>query len=221
MIEVRVLEDLEAVSTAAVQLCVEEYVRSSGNFSIGLSGGRTPGRAYELLAESPLDWNRVHLYWVDERCVPPDHPDSNQGLVRRALIDRVPIPAANVHPMDGEDGPWIATAAYEALLMGVALDFCFMGMGSDGHTASLFPGDDASLRSEDWVAHTMSPAGVPDRLSLTPAALSRAGLLVYLVCGEDKRIPLQRFIAGEPLPSRVVAEKARSIVLADKLAAGL
>ena len=220
MIDFRVLDDLEAVSREAVALCVEEFTRTSGPFSIALSGGKTPGRAYELLAEAPLDWNRVHVYWVDERCVPPGHPDSNQGLARRALIDRVPIPGGNVHPMDGEADPFLAAEAYAHLLNGVTINVCFMGMGSDGHTASLFPGDDASLVSDDRVRHTRSPAGIPDRLTLTPHVLAEAGLKLFLICGEDKRIPLQKFLAGEPLPSRVVADQGRSIVLADRAAAG-
>ncbi len=218
---VQEFDDLEAMSHAAVRLCVEKFADATGSVSIALSGGKTPGRAYELLSQSKLDWRRIQIFRVDERYVPPDHPDSNEGLARRALISRIPVPAVNVHPIYLDGGPDEAASVYDELMARVNLDFCFMGLGSDGHTASLFPGDDASLRSAAFAVHTHSPAGIPERISLTPTAFNRAKTLVFLVSGADKIIPLQRLMAGEPLPSKVVADSAEeAIFLVDRAAAG-
>jgi 6-phosphogluconolactonase len=213
--------DLEDVSRAAVDLCLKAYAATPGDFNIFLCGGRTPGLAYSLLADVPLDWNRVHIYWGDERYVPPTHPESNEGLAHRQFLDKAPIPSHNLHPMYREGGPEVAALSYEEELEGISLDFCFQGLGSDGHTASIFPGDESSLLTSRRVIHTVSPANYPDRITLTPEAFRAAKVAVFLVSGEDKLIPLQQFLAGSRLPSRVFAEAAQeSYVLADASATG-
>ena len=222
MIEWLTYPDHEAVSQAAVALFVERFNACKGTFAVALSGGHTPGRAYELLGEADIDWSRVQIYWVDDRYVPPSDPESNEGLVRRTFLDKIKIPAANVHPMYMKAGADISAEEYAKVLAGVTLDFCFMGVGPDGHTASLFPGDDASMASEDLALHTYSPIGVRDRVTMSLTMLRRSQLLVFLESGADKFLPLQRIRAGENLPATVVAQSGPEVVfLVDETAAGV
>src|SRR6185312_4569148 len=108
--------------------------------SISLAGSNTPRRSYELLAAEPgIDWSHVHLWFGDERCVPPDDPESNYRMAHESLISRIDIPAGNVHRMRGEDEPDAAAAAYSREIAGLSLDLAVLGLGPDGHTASLFP----------------------------------------------------------------------------------
>lgn len=221
MIRLETLPDLAAINARAVELFLEAYHASEGPFNVALCGGRTPGGAYALLAGAGLDWNRIHIYWGDERYVPPSDEASNEGLARREFLSKVPIPEGNVHPLYIEGGPALAAATYAESIAGVTFHYCFQGLGSDGHTASIFPGDEASLVNPSLVAATHAPVGVSDRLSLTPAGFKNAKLLVFLVSGEDKRVPLHRFLAGDHLPSRVVAEAGEnSVILADLAAYG-
>ena len=151
---IRIYDDHGALAEAAAGLIVEtagEAIRSRGRFLLALSGGGTPENVYRLLAGKEywmqLDWPAVHLFWGDERCVPPDDPGSNYRQAKQLLIDHVPIPAAQVHRIKGELPPEKAAAEYRARLAQFAgdgrgwpvLDLALMGLGADGHTASLFP----------------------------------------------------------------------------------
>src|SRR5215217_8147005 len=165
--------DLEALShQVANQIArtATEAVAARGRCALALAGGNTPRRTYELLAEPPLrdamPWDALHLFWGDERCVPPDHPDSNYRMAREALIDRAPIPAANVHRVPTEEGSAVAVAAYyeRELRTFFALevedvprfDLILLGLGPDGHTASLFPGSPEAMTQDRLVV------GVPE-----------------------------------------------------------
>jgi hypothetical protein len=149
---IRVYPDLESLSRAAAELFVREAqaARSArGRFSVALSGGGTPGRTYELLAAAPyreeVDWAGVHVFWGDERCVPWDDPRSNARAAYQAFLSRVPLPGDQLHPLDCTGNPEAAARRYEALLREFfgggppRLDLVFMGLGENGHTASLFP----------------------------------------------------------------------------------
>lgn len=188
-----------------------EAIAARGRFSLALSGGSTPKPLYELLAKPPyasrIDWSRVHVFWGDERCVPPDHPDSNYRMTREALLDHVPIPAENVHRIAGEDEPDAAARAYEQVLrefFGVAegppersFDFVLLGMGNDGHTASLFPNTAPVTEEQRWVMAN-HVVGLPQtwRITLTPPVLNAAAVVTFLVAGASKAPRLKEAIEG-------------------------
>ena len=171
-------------------------------FCAALAGGSTPMKMYALLAATrlpTLDWQRVHVFFSDERCVPADHPHSNCAMVRRALLDRVALPAAHVHRIECEAMPGtLAAERYEAELRAffgsgppphvAGFDLILLGVGADGHTASLFPGAPALAERQRWVAHTRAPPGVvaPERISLTLPALNAARRIIFLVTGATK-----------------------------------
>lgn len=181
-----------------------ESIAERGRFTVALAGGSTPALLYGLLASPPLsaeiDWSRWHVLWGDERCVPPDHPDSNYGMARRTLLDHVPIPPAHVHRMHGEDEPERAAANYErtlhdALAPDDRLDLALLGIGDDGHTASLFPGTAAvDERNRSVVANWVPHLGV-HRITLTLPALNSARHVAVLATGADKADAVRRALA--------------------------
>jgi 6-phosphogluconolactonase len=206
--ELIVVDDLPGAFTERV---IAAYrARHEEQFSLCLSGGPTARRCYEQLATDAaelIDWWCVDIYWGDERCVPADHPDSNQLLVRQALLERVG--AANaVYPMRCEEGP----EAYQLRLGEVGhLDFVHLGMGADGHTASLFPGSPALDADEGrLVALNEDPGGRNpyQRMTLTFSGLARSKLIVFTVAGAEKRDALQAVVDGADLPAgRVTADR--------------
>jgi 6-phosphogluconolactonase len=194
--------------------------RASEEFSIALSGGATARRCYERLAldgAEQIDWWAVDAYWGDERCVPPDHPDSNERLVRESLLERVGAAHA-VYPMRCGEGP----DPYQLRIGELGrFDLIHLGMGADGHIASLFP-DSSGLDADPGrlVVLNEDPHGRNPhrRMTLTLSALARARLIVFTVSGEDKRQTLRRVVEGEDLPAaRVDAE--RIVWLVDEAAA--
>jgi len=207
-----------------------QAVRETGRFVVALAGGSTPRRLYELLATPEyadrVDWARMHVFWGDERCVPPDDPASNYRLARAALLDRVPIPTASVHRIRGEDEPVRAAAAYERELRtafatpegppsvqgGRRFDLILLGMGSNGHTASLFPGHAAVRERERWVMAEHVAELAAWRITLTTPVLNAAAHVVFLVTGAEKAATLQRVLDG---PVRPDALPAQAIAPAD------
>ena len=202
-------------------------VRETGRFVTALAGGSTPRRLYELLSTAEyadrIDWARTHVFFGDERCVPPDHPESNYRMARVALLDRVPIPAGNVHRMHGEDEPAQAARAYERDLRAVfatpdgpptvrsdgRFHLVLLGMGSNGHTASLFPGQAAVRARERWVVAEHVAELDAWRITLTPPILNAANEVLFLVLGGDKAAMLKRVLEGpvrpDELPAQVIA----------------
>ncbi|HET6794206.1 MAG TPA: 6-phosphogluconolactonase [Acidimicrobiales bacterium] len=184
--------------------------RAHETFALALSGGSTARRAYEELAHraaDAIDWWTVDFYWGDERCVPADHPDSNQLLGRQALLERVGA-ANSVHPMRCEDGP----DAYQLLVGELGrFDVVHLGLGPDGHTASLFPGS-AALEADpgQLVAMNEDPSGRNPhrRMTLTFSGIARSHLVVFTVAGEEKAEAMARVHRGEDLPAnRVTADR--------------
>jgi len=183
--------------------------RERGVFDLALSGGRTPRGVYAGLCEPALrgtvPWEKVRVFWGDERFVPADHPESNFRLAREALLDRVPIPAERVFPIPtGAPTAAAAAAAYERTLQeafGVAPFPCFdlmlLGIGADGHTASLFPGGPECEERERWVVASRAPAGnlVRERVTLTLPVLNAARVVVFLATGREKRAILEQVLA--------------------------
>jgi 6-phosphogluconolactonase len=200
---VRVYPDAAGVARAAARLFVDyawQSIARDGQFFVALSGGNTPRQLFELLASSEfrgqVDWAKVHVFWSDERAVPPTHPDSNYGVARHKLLLRVGIPQANVHRMEAEK-PNIGRAAHEyeeVLRRYLDLDdhgfprfhLIFLGMGEDGHTASLFPGTRFTSQTLRWVSTPMVPRLNARRMTLTLPVLNAAQRVVFLVVGQEK-----------------------------------
>ena len=161
--------------------------------SLGLAGGTTPRAAYEALAKIPgIDWSKVSVYFGDERAVPPTHPDSNFSMAKAALFDRVPLPAANIHRIVAEDPDQEAAArAYEAVLP-ASISVLVLGIGEDGHTASLFPGSPALNERTRHVLPVIGPKPPPQRLSITPPVIEAAELCIVIANGAGKAEPVRR-----------------------------
>ena len=186
---------------------------SEGPLRIALSGGNTPKALYELLAQEPyrglLPWDRIHVFWGDERFVPPDDARSNYRMAYTALLGHVPIPSGNIHPVQTEDvtpeesaQQYAATLArvYGATVLDPArplFDVVLLGLGTNGHTASLFPGTPALQEQHAW-ALAVTPDGEPTRITLTYPALNSARHVAFIVAGADKRDVLARVQAHDP-----------------------
>jgi len=176
--------------------------------TVALAGGTTPKELYGLLASDDYrdrtDWHELEIYYGDERAVPPNHPDSNYGMSRRALLDLVPIEGDSVFRMEADDTDLEAAGDRYAQLLPQHLDLVLLGMGTDGHTASLFPGDDACDEQERRCVPSTAPNG-SKRLTLTYPALNATRHVIFLVLGPDKRDALRRVRSGEQLPAARVA----------------
>jgi 6-phosphogluconolactonase len=174
-----------------------------------LAGGSTPKTVYDALSDSDLDWNRWHVWWSDERVVPPDHADSNERMAREALLDRVSVPEEQLHPLRST-----------AVELPDCFDLVLLGIGPDGHCASLFPGDPA-LEATEPIAFVERPGLPPPhpRLTFTYPVLNEARTTAFLVAGAEKREILTRVLAGdETLPAARV-RAAETVILADEAAA--
>jgi 6-phosphogluconolactonase len=193
-IEIVVDDDPAAVVADMLAACARE----GGH--VVLTGGTTPERAYELAAERNPDWSRTELWWGDERCVPPDDDRSNYGMAKRALLDRIDVQPAAVHRMRGELGRAEGAEAYDRELGDLArFDFLLLGLGPDGHLASLYPDQptlDESERRVIGAEAKLEP--FVDRITLTLPMLRAAHAIVFLVAGEDKADAAARAFAGEP-----------------------
>jgi 6-phosphogluconolactonase len=199
-----------------------------GRFRVALSGGRTPEALFRLL-DVDLPWDRTDMFWVDERYVPHGHAESNYRLAKELLLDHVPVPRENIHPIPTSSGdPARDAADYEAILRrafpGQAwprFDLVLLGLGEDGHTASLFAGDAALTERTRWAAAALSPRGVRDRITLTAPSLNAARLKLLLACGESKAAALRQAVqepaSRTPLPIQLLDGL---VVLADPGATG-
>ena len=215
--EVVIYADLSTLIDGAagfVEEAADEAIAARGSFNVALSGGNTPRPVYQRLASAKIDWTRVHVFFGDERCVPPQDARSNFHMARAALFDHVAIPPQNVHRMHGEDPPDVAAEAYSVELRKALgddgrLDLVLLGLGHDAHTASLFPG----LAAVTETRRTVMEADVEFvgmwRLTLTPAAIDAAGRVVFLVSGEDKADVLHRVLQGPRQPIVLPAQAIR------------
>jgi 6-phosphogluconolactonase len=205
-----VYPDAERLASAAAAI-VADAVASSRPLRLVLAGGTTPLRAYKLLAAMGLGWGRVTVLFGDERCLPPEHPDTNFNLASDALLKAAR--PATVHRIAGELGPDEAAAMYEPIVATAPLDLVLLGIGTDGHTASLFPGNDA-LRATDWVTGVRNATKPPpERVSLTFRSLRSAKRVVILASGADKKDAVRRALAGE-LPAGMI-EQAELLITKD------
>jgi 6-phosphogluconolactonase len=210
--DIKHFPDLEALSLEAayfVSQTAHESIAKNGFFTLVLSGGSTPRRLYELLSRPPffqdMPWSQIHFFWGDERCVPPDHPDSNYGMAYRSLLSKIPLPGKNIHriPAEKNPGPWVVQEYEKEILdffnskvpgsIGTAhipsFDFILLGLGKDGHTASLFPGDPALMEKEHWITYVPKPGLSPEfpRITMTLPQINQAGTVLFLVSGAEKK----------------------------------
>ena len=222
------MSDLQILpeSRALTQAAAEQFVQLSGAaiaqrgwFSVALSGGSTPRPVYTLLATEPwakrVGWSRIHVFWGDERCVPPDDAHSNYRLARETLLEHVPLPPANIHRIRGENDPALAALAYEQELRSVfrtasapVFDLIWLGMGDNGHTASLFPGTAALHEQQRWVVPQYVEVGTMWRVTFTTVLINAAAHITFLVQGAGKAEMLWRVLKGpyqpEVLPAQLI-----------------
>jgi 6-phosphogluconolactonase len=245
---IQVFSSPELLADAVAQHIVTsaaEAISSRGRFTLVLAGGSTPRAAYSRLATHDsrlkLDWQRTHVLWGDERCVPPDDLRSNYRMAKEALLDRVPIPADQIHRIRGEDEPEKAAAEYEDVLrsllgchpersegagtplpvntsrsgsfaslrMTTGLDLVLLGLGEDGHTASLFPGQAAVHETVRWVVAVPAPDGTMWRVTMTPAVLNSASNVTFVVSGAGKALRLKQVLEGPYTPDLLPAQAIR------------
>jgi 6-phosphogluconolactonase len=233
---IQVFDDLEQLSQAAAELFVERAghaAKTYARFAVALSGGHTPRRTYQILAKAPyrnrVDWDKVHVFWGDERCVPPGDDRNNAGMARSALLDHVPIPPEQIHPIPGEVASTDAATQYETLLrrffvnQPARFDLILLGLGRDGHTASLFPGTPVLDERDRWVAHVHIGSEPFDRVTLTVPLINQAAVVAFLVVGKDKAPALQKARAASfdphQLPARLICPDGDLRWLADRAAA--
>ena len=236
--EIKVLPDADAIAATAAEriLRAADAIALQDRFSLALSGGSSPKRLYQLLADhfsDAIDWTKVHIYFGDERCVPPDHPDSNYRLAHETLLSKLPIPPDNIYRMRGEIDPNEAAKEYGLLLKehfaDGGLDLILLGMGDDGHTASLFPGTTALAETHHrCVANYAenSTTGKSWRITLTAPFINRARHILVLISGASKAKALAQVLEGPSDPNRlplqlIQPENGKLTYLIDAAAAGM
>lgn len=230
---ITVFADPEATAAGVASLFAEEAKRAvseRGTFSVVLSGGGTPRRAYELLAQPPfrdrIPWERVHVFWGDERCVQPDDPRSNERMVREALLDKVPIPHDQIHSLRCAESRPAAVARYESLLRNLFAppaaggpDLILLGLGDNGHTASLFPHTPVLAERDHWVADVFTDAAAGAgttaagedlwRVTLTAPFINTAATVVFVATGLAKASVVREVVEGPYDPDRLPAQLIR------------
>jgi 6-phosphogluconolactonase len=221
--EIVVCRDVEDLNQRAAEHFVtisNRSVDSSGRFTVALSGGSTPKGLYSRLAQAGyrerIPWCGIHFFWGDERCVPPDHPESNYRMVYESLLSKIDVLAENVHRMKGEKEPAVAAAEYEAELKNCfnlpagslpRFDLVLLGIGEDGHTASLFPGSDALDETERLVVAPFVEKLGAHRLTLTLPVLNHAAQIDFLVAGQSKGDVLKELLEVKGESSRLPAAR--------------
>ena len=202
-------EELDEAAAERFVECDYEFHAEPDRFSVALAGGNTPRRVYELLAterfRDRVEWSQVYIFFGDERCVPPQHPDSNYAMAYETLISKAPIPAKNVRRIIGEGNAAENARAYEnelrtffAGLPGPRFDLLLLGMGEDGHTASLFPNSAVLKEMSRWVMPTKNEQTGQDRITLTVPAINHARHIMFLVTGKKKAQRLKEVLRRQP-----------------------
>ncbi len=236
---VEILSDLNAISREAASLFINasrDSIAAREKFAVAISGGSTPRRLYTLLSSSPcrdqVDWQKVHFFWADERCVPKEDEASNFKIVFDRLLSKVPIPNENIHRIKGEEEPEKAARDYEADIKEFfeasglpVFDLVLLGMGEDGHTASLFPGSKSLEETARLVAPVYTEKSDQNRVTLTLAVLNNAAQILFLVAGTSKATVLSEILSdGEKkreFPAgRIRPLQGKVIWLIDREAAG-
>jgi 6-phosphogluconolactonase len=216
---IRVYPDFESLSLGAAELfaqLAETSVEAREQFSVALAGGNTPRRMYEFLSQNPLrhrvPWDKARVFWGDERCVPADDPRSNARMARRVLLEHVPVASARIHPIECAELPEDAARRYESLLRTLfaeappRLDIVLLGLGENGHTASLFPFTPALAERERWVSEVRAADQDISRITMTAPLLNRARAVVFIVSSAAKAQVLKEVLEGPRDPVRLPAQ---------------
>jgi len=209
---------LHRAAAVSVLAAADRALRARRQFHVVLAGGNTPRGTYQRLRVSASDWSAWHIYFGDERCLPAGDPGRNSRMAAEAWLDHVPIPGAQQHPIAAELGPSEGAERYATILHSVGeFDLVLLGLGEDGHTASLFPGHDWGQRpaSASTLAVFDAPKPPPQRVSMSAARLSCARQVIFLVCGNDKREAIRQWRAGQCIPARAIAPMAGVDVLVE------
>lgn len=211
---------LESADQVAETVCqhilntADSAIAERGKFKLVLAGGSTPEKVYRLLAKAKADWANWVIYYGDERCLPADHQDRNSLMASQVLLDKVAIPAAQIFTMPAELGPDVAADRYKwAVSKAGMFDMVLLGMGEDGHTASLFPGHQ---HTQDELVHAVynSPKPPPERISISARALSNTRELIFLITGANKQDAVQQWRSGADLPvASIIPESAIDIYI--------
>ena len=216
-------DELQAEAVKIIASAAQSAINARGEFHIVLAGGSTPRAVYESLAGMRTDWSAWHIYFGDERCLPPNHPERNSSMALDAWLRHVNIPHMQIYMIPAEHGAVRAAKEYAKLLQGVGeFDLVLLGLGEDGHTASLFPGQEwgAAAAAPAVLAVHDAPKPPPERVSLSAWRLSRARRVGFLVAGAGKRDAVKKWRAGDSMPARAITPEAGVEVLADTAAAG-
>ncbi len=236
--ELQVYSDSDRLAAGLADLFVDlaqTAMADHGLFRVALAGGNTPRRAYELLGQEPrnlsLSWSDVFIYFGDERCVPPDDEQSNYRMAKKAFLDAVPLPAANIHRIRGEADPGVAANEYASILRAdlsepPRFDLMLLGLGTDGHTASLFPGTPPDADGGALVRAVYAQSQMMWRVTVTPHVINSARVVAFAVEGVEKAEILAKVLEGPIDPTKCPAQivhpkRGRLIWLVDKLAAGM
>ncbi|MDD5331190.1 MAG: 6-phosphogluconolactonase [Sulfuricella sp.] len=217
------VQALQAEAAAMIMRAAEQAIARSNTFRIVLSGGSTPRPLYEQLRGLTTNWNAWHIYFSDERCVPVTDPERNSFMAEQAWLSHVSIPHRQIHPIPAERGAKAAAAAYADTLRQVSqFDLVLLGLGEDGHTASLFHGHDWGRKDSSPAALPVldAPKPPPERVSLSAWRLSRAKQVMFLVEGENKREAVMNWRAGANIPARAITPRHGVDVLAEGIVLG-
>jgi 6-phosphogluconolactonase len=237
--DIRIFKDLENLSRHAAELFVEraaQAIKERGHFLVALNGGGTPTRLFQLLASNyrdEVEWSRVHVFWGDERCVPPDDPGSSYGQAKEILLHYVAVPESNIHRVKGELDPASSSTEYAQILKSFAkadlefprFDLVYLGMGEDGHTASLFPGSMVDV-TEAVIPVTAKYQDRPaNRVTMTQVVFNQARRVVFMATGEKKASTLAEVLSDRYNPDlypaqRIDPKDGELIWLVDEGAAG-
>ena len=212
-------EALARRAADAIARAASQAIGRKGSFRIVLAGGSTPRAVYQRLPQADGDWRRWHVYIGDERCAPAGHADRNDAMARAAWLTHVPIPESQIYMMPAELGPHAGAARYAETLAQVGdFDLVLLGLGEDGHTASLFPNVDARRTQADVVPVHAAPKPPPERISLSAARLSRSEQVFFLVAGAGKRQALASWMRGDSIPAADIVPGAGVDIFVDRLA---
>ena len=213
------LETADKVALAAYEQILksaEQAIADHGTFKLVLAGGSTPEKVYRLLAHADADWSKWYIYYGDERCLPADHADRNSLMATSAFLEKVAIPDAQIFTIPAELGPEPAAKKYQQIVASaLPFDMVLLGMGEDGHTASLFPGHQ---HQEEELAHAVynSPKPPPERVSISAKALSNTQQLIFLITGANKQEAVKNWRSGQDLPVATIVPENPIDIYIDK-----
>jgi len=213
------LETADLVALAAYEQILksaEQAIADHGTFKLVLAGGSTPEKVYRLLAHADADWSKWYIYYGDERCLPADHADRNSLMATSAFLEKVAIPDAQIFTIPAELGPEPAAKKYQQIVASaLPFDMVLLGMGEDGHTASLFPGHQ---HQEEELAHAVynSPKPPPERVSISAKALSNTQQLIFLITGANKQEAVKNWRSGQDLPVATIVPENPIDIYIDK-----